>query len=460
MCVTAIVMGKNKSSLDTKVLEDFYGNKLVEVSYIPGISVSKIVSDQRDAYKMLTLEELLSIIKSAGQILATNDILGESVQDYYRKFVLSTGLPMQCVINGLEALSYKMRNIDKILKYEIPYSIIGNFDSGLFKNHDNFLAASQQGKILGVIAPSNHPAVHISWVTALALKYSIVVKPGKDDPFTPSRLANALLISGLPPELVSILPMEHVNATKLATHCDKTIVYGEQKSLEVNSGANIILRGSGNSKVFVDFETENSLDKSVDIVYNSVLHDGGRRCTNASSVIINGNAEEFAYKLAERMSCTLEDPHRITAKVGCFKRKVEAEKIEQFISDNMGDAEDISYKVNRVSRLQLKDNITFLNPTVMLCKKTSPLFGIELPFPFVTVAEVDKDINGLLSNSLAVSLVTKNNDIVNECLKNPTIGKVIINAPTFSENLGDPHDGYLFQHLYRIKSVFGGELIC
>lgn len=460
MHTPAIIMGTDKISLDTKNIYDYYGNFLSEISCIPSLAIPKIVNDQRNAYIELKIDTLVSIIKKAGQILTTDTILNESPEDYYKKFVVSTGLPKSCAINGLELLGEKMKNIDKIMEYEIPYTSIGNFELKLLKNRENYLAASQFGKILGVIAPSNHPAVHISWVTALALKYSIIVKPGKDDPFTPARIIKSLLIAGLPKELISMVPMEHSSIDKFISLCDKTIVYGKHQNAEEVGQSNVILRGVGNSKVYVDYEDSQLFDKAFEVVYNSVIHDGGRRCTNASAVIVKGNAKEFAYKLAQKMNCELEDPLSITARVSCFKKLEDAKNIDRYIDVNSNSFEDISYDISNLRRLQIMNGVAFLRPTVLLCKDTSPMFCKELPFPFVTISSCEENVDKALSNSLAVSLVTNDGTIISDCMENPSIRKVIVNSPTYSESLGDPHDGYLFPELYRIKSVYGGDKIC
>ncbi|NIV49759.1 MAG: aldehyde dehydrogenase, partial [Gammaproteobacteria bacterium] len=49
---------------------------------------------------------------------------------------------------------------------------------------------------LGAVLPSNSPGVHSLWIPSVALKVPVVLKPGSQEPWTPLRIANALLAAG------------------------------------------------------------------------------------------------------------------------------------------------------------------------------------------------------------------------------------------------------------------------
>ncbi|MHB8062816.1 MAG: aldehyde dehydrogenase family protein [Ruminiclostridium sp.] len=456
MVIPALVMGAKKFSLDRKQLFDYHGAVMAETCQMPGISINKIINDQRNSYVEMPIDRLVSIIKNAGEILVSDILEGESFQEYIENFTCSTGLPLSVAKRGLLDLSNSMMEIDKILEREVPEHRIHVLDEGIISDNRGKLALSPFGKVLGIIAPSNHPSVHISWITALAMKYSIIVKPGKDDPFTPYRVMHSLLKAGLYNELISMLPTEHECTAKLVDGCDKVIFYGTQKAIELFRSEKVIPRSAGNSKVFVDLEGGQPEEKALNISAQSVVYHGGRRCTNASSIVVMGDAERFAYSLAEMVRCKLLEPIDEKAVLGCFKSFEEANDFNRYIEENLNGDRDISGEVCKKSRLQQLGGLNFLTPTVLLCKsEDSFLYGKELPFPFVTVVKASMDVKKQLSNSLAITLFTENEKIIKGCAQDPNVGKVILNAPTYTSRIGEPHDGFLFNSLYRIKSFFG-----
>lgn len=459
MEIPALLLGEAEHSLEKRCLKGINEIPIANVEHVPGLIIAKTISEQRQTYQRFNVDLLIKIIKEAGNILITEDLNGQSKVDYYHQFVSATGLPVRVAVEGLNVLSKKMQNIDSIIINEVPYQSVTGLDNGVFENNGRYLSAAPYGKILGTILPSNHPGVNISWITALALKYSVVLKPGKDDPFTPYRVVSSLLKAGLPPWLISMIPTDHENISKVIQLCDKTVFYGNRESVNFYESNRIIPRASGNSKIYIDLEQYNKNALIGQMVIQSIIDGGGRRCTNASSIIVKGDATEFAHKLSKQMNFNFLDPHLPEAVLGCFKQPEQAAKINDFIEERMVDAEDVTSKILRNNRLQEQNGYTFLRPTVILCKTANaPLYGQELSFPFVTIVQASNDLDFQLSNSLAVSLFTEDEEIVNQCITNPSISKVIRNAPTFSEEIGDPHDGFLFPNLYKIKSFYQQKL--
>lgn len=452
MGIPAIIMGKEKHSCDELGIYDYKGNELDKIEIIPSIMLTYKLQEQKESYREASSEKLLEIIKAAGTILMNEIINKESVEDYYLKYSLSTGLPYSVGVNGLRAISEKMINIEKIVKSEVPKGQIGCLDTGLVEEEYNKLAVAKEGQLLGVIAPSNHPAVHISWITALALKYSVVVKPGRDDPYTPMRIVRALIIAGINPHLLSVIPMEHHYIKSFIKTCDKTIVYGNKETVKLFDEQKIISRSEGNSKVFISMSEGYEEEEALSIAFNSVLHDGGKRCTNASMIVVKGgSARDFAYKLAKKFSqVKIMDPTDEKAMVGCFKDLQLASKLNDFIDNNLGDAEDVTLSLIGKERLVKKGAYAFLRPTVIYCPTPkSTLLNNELPFPFVTVIGGGE---GDLKGGLAVSLVNTSKEVATEILRDPHNSRVIINGPTYKDKVGSPHDGSLFHKLYKTKA--------
>ena len=47
--------------------------------------------------------------------------------------------------------------------------------------------------VVGMVLPSNSPGVHSLWLPIIPLQIGLVLKPGPQEPWTPWRMAQALL---------------------------------------------------------------------------------------------------------------------------------------------------------------------------------------------------------------------------------------------------------------------------
>ena len=68
--------------------------------------------------------------------------------------------------------------------------------------------------------PSNSPAVNSLWLPAIALKTPVVIKPGKEEPWTPYRLIQAFIAAGVPAEAFGFYPTDHEGAAALLKASD------------------------------------------------------------------------------------------------------------------------------------------------------------------------------------------------------------------------------------------------
>ena len=78
---------------------------------------------------------------------------------------------------------------------------------------------------LGVVLPSNSPGVNSIWLPAIALKIPVVIKPGRDEPWTPLRIIQALVAAGYPPQALGYYPTDHEGADVIATMCGRSIIF-------------------------------------------------------------------------------------------------------------------------------------------------------------------------------------------------------------------------------------------
>ena len=70
-------------------------------------------------------------------------------------------------------------------------------------------------RIFPAILPSNSPGVHSLWIPSIALKVPVILKPGSQEPWTPTRVLQALIAAGCPREAVGLYPTNHSGAAQI-----------------------------------------------------------------------------------------------------------------------------------------------------------------------------------------------------------------------------------------------------
>ena len=121
-------------------------------------------------------------------------------------------------------------------------------------------------------------------------------------------------------------------------------------------------------------------------------------------------------------------------------------------------AADLTAEVTDIPlRIDL-DGLAFLRPTVLLVDIESELWGMELPFPFVTVAKVPRSrVRTACTGSLIVAVPGAERDVVAQLADESTVDKVFA-GQDFDRGYDprDPHEGYLADFLFRKKAVVIG----
>ena len=84
-----------------------------------------------------------------------------------------------------------------------------------------------------------------------------------------------------------------------------------------------------------------------------------------------------------------------------------------------------------------------------------PLARTEFLFPFTSVVEVPhEDLARELGPSLVVSAITKEPDLVAELLRSGSVDRLNLGPlPTSRVEWDQPHEGNLFEHLYRRRAI-------
>lgn len=442
-------------SRDKDTIYDIAGRPSREISLAPPLLITQVMRELQSAPTQ-SQQNRLAAIARAGELFAHATLEGENPQDYCQSYAQISGVPIAVAQRSLEVMRHTMQELATEIALQQPQ---GAANSAMqLRTLDAAAVWLPRGKTLSVIAPSNHPMIHVSWLQALAFGYHVAVRPGRRDPFTPLRLIRSLLTAGLAPGHIAFLPSYHSCVECMVEAADFAIVYGNESAVTRYAGkANVLVRGPGHSKLLVERVTELEEAGGIGTLLEAVAADGGVRCTNASALLIGENVMQVATKLAEQLSrlpvLAATDPAACLP-VMPFER---ASDIRAMMEACLGDAVDLCRLCTPDEPVvNLGNGTAVLRPAVLLCRTTEhPAFGTEFPFPCVWVASwIPQHGVNPLRNSLVVTMITENETLVRDALCEQSIRKVCWGpiSPCFSVP-GVPHDGYIGQFLMEVKGL-------
>lgn len=471
--ISLIRGGLSYKTLKTETIPLFGEEEPFELSISPHIILSKSILHTRTiGYQnlhVMPITQIIEIFKEASNIFLNNVPLTEyrdlNIVECSKYVTRCTGMPITFVHNALEMLAWTMKHIEYILEAMSPTGDLTVYDTFTCRRGHLMFGWVPRGRNLGAVVPSNHPAVNSLWMLALAMKYPVIAKPSIGEPFTTHRMITSLYEAGLPAHSCHYLPLTHALTTNLLNECDLSLIFGAAQTVEpYRKQTRIKAYGPGESKIVVDASYVDSFGwiRLIDLITDSMMFDGGRSCINASGVIVYGEngtaiADEIAQAVAEKVIHErILHPLNKNAKIAAFIDSTGAQGINQFISASInGNCKDITFELRKTPRIENKDGLMYLLPTVVMIKeKKNRLIGTEFPFPFITVIGVqdEKQMKSLIGNSLVLALITDDQDLVRELLTLPRVSKVYIGELTCAISASEPHEGLLSDFLFQKKA--------
>jgi acyl-CoA reductase-like NAD-dependent aldehyde dehydrogenase len=441
------------------------GEAFVEISQanVGLISRDLLAQDEmRAALLAIPTERLMAMIaEAADHFLNATLPVGDEAQgpeDYVRQLSATTGMPHAMVRRNMARVASVMTNLPDILRGLTRGLDLGVLDRGFGDVDGQALSFYPKAKSLGVVLPSNSPGVHGLWVPAIALKMPLVLRPGSSEPWTPYRMIQAMLKSGVPGDAFGFYPSGHAGAGEIVRSCGRSMFFGDLATVGSFTGdPRIELHGPGYSKLLFGADEAPRWRDHLDVVAASVAENGGRSCINASGVWTPSGGRELAQALAERLARIVpraaDDPD---AEIAPFANPKVAEHLSNAIDAGLHEpgAEDVSAAGRDGPRLVRHDGSTYLLPTVIHCSSSShPLANREFLFPFVSVVDVTADemtaMPDALGPTLVVSALTRDQDLIARLLDSDLIGRLNLGAIKTNQITWDqPHEGNLFEHLY------------
>ncbi|MDO8628877.1 MAG: aldehyde dehydrogenase family protein [Phycisphaerales bacterium] len=429
----------------------------------PGMIVRDINRMNDAVLEAFTVRELIDICRRAaerfiGGVLPIGDAK-QSFDDYVRQLSATTGMPVTYCRGNAEKIRRVLAEMDTIIAGLTRGFDLDILDRGYGLIEGRTLSFYREGRIFGAVLPSNSPGVHGLWIPAIALKAPIVLKPGREEPWTPLRIIEALAAEGVPREAFGFYPTDHAGAGELLRSVDRAMLFGDTATTAPwKNDPRVEIHGPGFSKVILGDDAADDWERHLDIMEGSIAANGGRSCINASGVWTPRNGRKIAEALAKRLAKVQALPADDSkATIAGFANPAMAERMSAMIDHQLRSpgAVDLTEQFRGSSRLVKKGRVSYLLPTILWCEdREHPLANREFLFPFASVVECPTtEMPEAIGRSLVVSAITKDQRFIASLMASPNVDRLNFGPiPTYQLSWDQPHEGNLFEHLYRQRS--------
>ena len=426
----------------------------------------KSVIVARDALQEFSTLELIEICQKAGdaflheKLPLGDDGIQQSPTDYLETLSSTSGLPHNMVRKNMEKIHYALCNMKTILNGLTRGLNLEVLDRGYGEQSGSPVCFHPTTQALGLVMPSNSPAVNSLWLPAIPLKIPVVMKPGKDEPWTPYRLMQAFISAGCPAEAFGFYPTDHEGAADILRLCERALIFGDKSTTDQYAGnPGVQVHGPGFSKILIGDDEIENWRNYLDVMVSSISENGGRSCINASAIIVPKYAKEIADALGKRLGpvkpLPVDDPEAI---LSGFANPKMAMWIDSAIEADLCQpgAIEATASYRDGPRLVRAEGGTYLRPTIVACDSINhPLANREFLCPYASVVELPQlEMLDKIGPTLVVSAITKDKSFKRELLLDQRIERLNVGPiPTMKISWDQPHEGNLFEFLYKRRSI-------
>ncbi|MEK6674556.1 MAG: aldehyde dehydrogenase family protein [Planctomycetota bacterium] len=424
----------------------------------------------RDVHRMrddvlddFTVSDLIGLCKKAAELFRGETLpLGDTNQsfdNYVHQLSATTGMPITYCRNNADKIYKVLSEMDVVIAGLTRGFDLSILDQGYGGHGGGMLSYYRVGRTFGAVLPSNSPGVHSLWLPAVALKIPLVLKPGREEPWTPYRVIQSLIAAGVPREAFGFYPTDHGGAAELLRVTSRSMLFGDASTTKPwKNDPRVQLHGPGFSKVILGEDAAENWPHYVDLMVSSISANGGRSCLNASGVWTPRHGRAIAEALAEQLAkiqvLPADDPR---ATLAAFATSSVAERISAVIDQGLREpgAVDLTTEVRGGSRLVTLGRCAYLLPTIIWCDGPDhTLANREFLFPIASVVECPTaDMSNQIGPTLVASAVTSDRALIDLLMSSPHVDRLNIGAiPTMQIGWDQPHEGNLFEHLYRQRA--------
>lgn len=347
-------------------IEDVSGAAVARLSLAPVPYVARAMSALRAA-DTLSTDERLSALRAAGERFRSGVVAELTPERYAGLVARVSGLGISTVLSAMGKIETYCHDAGAIAGSARP--------AHAFERLDDRRASAggalwvRRGEVFGVHAAGNHPAVHADWIQALALGYRVAVRPSRREPFTAHRLVTSLREAGFGPDQVAFLPTDYDGADEILRHVDRALVYGGDGVVEKYRGKpSVLAMGPGRSKILVTRDVD--AVARADLIADSVLRGGGVGCTNATAVLVDGDAAGVAEAVAARLATARSLPPEHPDAVLPVQPLESARRLESYARSVMGDAKAVLGGAGVVD--ELGDGSAAFGQRCSCCRRRTP----------------------------------------------------------------------------------------
>jgi acyl-CoA reductase-like NAD-dependent aldehyde dehydrogenase len=466
----ALRKGAPYESLDKVDVKDHRtGEVLAQVSQVNAGIVRRDlarIGEARADLKKLTCEQLIGLCKKAGEIFLTGTLpLGDkghtqSPLQYMETLSRTSGLPYVMVKRNMAKINDALANMRTVLNGLTRGLDLGIIDDGFGEQAGCPVSYYPTTNCLGLVMPSNSPAVNSLWLPAIALKTPVIIKPGREEPWTPFRLIQAFIAAGIPASAFGFYPTDHEGSGEVLKLSGRALIFGDANTVaQYKDNPKFECHGPGFSKVLIGEDQIEHWPEFIDLIAASISDNGGRSCVNASAVVVPKYGREIADALAKKLGPVQPLPREDeSARLSGFANPKMAEFIDGAIEAGLKEpgAEDVTAKYRSGPRKAELDGGIYMRPTIVLCDSFKhTLSNREYLCPYASVVQVPQsEMLGQIGFSLVVTAITKDPKFIEQLLDSPLIERLNIGlVPTTKISWNQPHEGNMFEFLYKRRSI-------
>jgi len=462
--------GQPYESLDKIEIKDHRtGEVLAYASQVNAGIIRKDISriaDARAALKKFTCDELIEICRKAGEQFLTAELpFGDkghtqTPQQYIETLSRTSGLPHVMVKRNMVKINDALANMRTVLNGLTRGLDLSVIDIGFGEQAGCPVSYYPTTNCLGLVMPSNSPAVNSLWLPAIALKTPVIIKPGREEPWTPYRIIQAFIGAGAPKEAFGFYPTDHEGAGEVMKLSGRALIFGDANTVaQYKDNPKFECHGPGFSKIIIGEDQIENWRDHIDLIAMSIAENGGRSCINASAVVVPKYAAEIADALAQKLGPIAPlPPTDEGAKLSGFANPKMAEFIDSAIEAGLKEsgAEDITAKYRNGPRKAEVDGGIYLRPTIVLCNSFDhTLANKEYLCPYASVVQVPQsEVLSKIGPSLVVTAITKDEQFKEQLLDSDLIERLNLGPiPTMKISWNQPHEGNMFEFLYKRRSI-------